>query len=537
MRKYLLTLQKKQDMTKRSVRFFNTTGPCYPDMHYMLPPEDRLVGAQLHRYISDQLYWVLHAPRQTGKTTFLKSWMREINAGTEAISCYVSVERCQGITDVASAMQAIYSAIRKHAKEHDVPVPQVEANDYTSLLNDTLVHWAEIVAPKPLVVLFDEVDVLQGEPLISFLRQLRDGFAGRGMGTFPTSIALVGMRDLKDYITASKGGVAPNPGSPFNIKEDSVVLTNFHKDDIGKLFAQRTAENGQQITQEALDYVYEQSKGQPWIVNSLFKRATMRVLNEDNNETVTIEHIEAARQQMIEARETHLDALGVRLRDPRIKNVIQAIITGENNPQMGRTHPDVELAMDLGLISWSNQKGFTIANPVYEEILTRYLSSGYHDNLPSPSTWQWQKPDGSLDMDSLLREFQKFWRRHSEIWEQKSDYTEAFPHLLLMAFLQRITNGEGRVEREYAAGRGRMDLAIEYNKQWFIIEVKLIHSYETPDEVKEEGLEQIRTYRDKYGSSTPSYLVIFDRRPDAKELPWSERIQWTKAGEINVITC
>ena len=61
---------------KRKLRFFNTTGPCDPDDHYMLPPEERLVGAQLHRYISDKLYWVLHAPRQTGKTTFLKSWMR-----------------------------------------------------------------------------------------------------------------------------------------------------------------------------------------------------------------------------------------------------------------------------------------------------------------------------------------------------------------------------------------------------------------------------------------------------------------------------
>jgi hypothetical protein len=47
--------------------------------------------------------------------------------------------------------------------------------------------------------------------------------------------------------------------------------------------------------------------------------------------------------------------------------------------------------------------------------LTRHLNSAYHDSIPSPSAWQWQKPDGSLDMDSLLREFQKFWRRHSEI--------------------------------------------------------------------------------------------------------------------------
>jgi predicted AAA+ superfamily ATPase len=65
----------------------------------MLPPEDRLVGSQLHRYIKDKLYWVLHAPRQTGKTTFLKSWLNEINADGEVVACYVSVEDCQGKTE------------------------------------------------------------------------------------------------------------------------------------------------------------------------------------------------------------------------------------------------------------------------------------------------------------------------------------------------------------------------------------------------------------------------------------------------------
>jgi hypothetical protein len=416
----------------------------------MLPPEDRLVGAQLHRYIKDQLYWVLHAPRQTGKTTFLQSWMREINAGNEAIACYVSVEDCQGVTEQDKAMRTVYRAICDFAGLSKLPVPNLEEKDPDGLLRTTLIRWSELVAPKPLIVLFDEVDVMEGEALISFLRQLRGGFASRGPGLFPISIALVGMRDLKDYITAAKDGKAPNPGSPFNIKEDSSMLSNFHRDDVTKLFAQRTAETGQEITEEALDYVYEQSQGQPWIVNSLLKRATMRVLERESTETVTREHIFQARQQMIDARETHLDALGVRLRDPKIKHVIQTIIIGDTDIMLGRTDPAVELAIDLGLISWSSNWGFKIANPVYEEILTRDLNSGYHDNLPPPSTWKWQKANGDLDMDSLLQEFQKFWRRHSEIWEQKSDYTDAFPHLLLMAFLQRILNGGERIGWEQA---------------------------------------------------------------------------------------
>jgi hypothetical protein len=405
------------------------------------------------------------------------------------------------------------------------------------MLYNILLNWSILVAPKSLIVLFDEVDVLQGEAMVSFLRQLRDGYADRGVGKFPISIVLVGMRDLKDYITASKGGIPPNPGSLFNIKEDSVVLSNFNREDVAHLFAQRTAENGQQITQEALDYVYEQSKGQPWIVNNLFMRATLRILDEKSVETVELKHIVEAREQMIEARETHLDALGERLRDPRIRRVVEPIITGEFNPDLGRTNPDVMLAMDLGLVQWTSETGLTISNPVYTEILTRHLNSGYHDILPPPSSWQWQNTDGSIDMDKLLKEFQKFWRRHADKWEEMAEYTEAFPHLLLMAFLQRVLNGGGHIDRDCAAGRGRMDLSIEYKQRWYIIEIKLVHHHDGPQTVREEGLEQIRKYRDRVASGAPTYLVVFDRRLKTKQKSWDKRISYEQEGDVTVLEC
>jgi hypothetical protein len=549
------------DKVKRPVRFFNTTGPCNPWDHYMLPPEERLVGAQLHRYIRDQLYWVLHAPRQTGKTTFLQNWTREINNGRfngdEALACYVSVERCQGVVEAAKAMPALCEAVKIWAERNGLPVPTTEDGNPYSCFNSLLSDWSRRITPKSLIVLFDEVDVLEGETLISFLRQLRDGFAGRGPGGFPASVTLVGMRDLKDYITAAKDGVAPNPGSPFNIKEDSTILSNFQQKDIARLFAQRTEETGQEITGEALDYVYDQSRGQPWIVNSLFKRATMRILDEDSRETVTIDHILEAREQMIQARETHLDALAYRLEDPRIRKVMETLITGE--PDMGLATGDAfSLCLDLGLVTIIDGVP-SVANPIYREVLAREMTYGAQLAIPLPE-WQWQKADGSLDMDALLREFQRFWRKHSEIWEEKSDYTEAFPHLLLMAFLQRVLNGGGamdgaennvnkvcnsklrystwqgcRVEYEYAAGRGRMDLAIEYRKRWFILEVKLVHRYETPETVKAEGLEQIARYRDRIDAAAPAYLIIFDRRPQAREQPWENRLSWTQEGTVTVM--
>jgi hypothetical protein len=356
----------------------------------------------------------------------------------------------------------------------------------------------------------------------------------RGVGLFPTSAALVGIRDLKDYLVAAKGGVPLNVGSAFNIKEDSALLANFERADIAKLFAQRTDETGQTITDEALDYIWVKTRGQPWIVNSLFKCATMRILKENDYSPITIDHIKQAREQMILARETHLDSLAVRIKDPAIRYVMETLITGESDPDL--TESDgYRLCEDLGLVAKID--GYPgIANPIYREVLARQLTFSTQDAVPKPE-WEWEKSDGSLDMDRLLREFQVFWRKNSDIWEQKSDYTEAFPHLLLMAFLQRVLNGGGRIDREYAAGRGRMDLYVEYNNYAYIIEIKLIHYYDTPKEIKEEGLRQIAKYRDTTDPSAPAYLVIFDRRPETKQKTWTERLSWTIEGDITVLGC
>jgi len=519
---------------KRPVRFFNTTGPCNPWDHYMLPPEDRLVGAQLHRYIRDSLYWVLHAPRQTGKTTFLKSWARTINAGTEALACYVSVERCQGLAEMERGIPGVCEAISQWAVSYELPQPSLGTEQPQSQLGAILRNWSVLVAPKPLVVLFDEVDVLEGETLIAFLRQLRDGFAQRGVGKFPVSVALVGMRDLKDYITAAKGGIAPNPGSPFNIKADSAVLSNFSRSDIENLFAQRTEETGQRINKDALDYVHEQSRGQPWIVNTLFMRATMRVLDEASVETLTLTHVKEAREQMVLARETHLDALAYRMEIPGVRKIMESLITGASDPFLAESE-EFRLCLDLGLVA--KERGTpSVANPIYREVLARHLTYSPQLAIPEPE-WQWEKSDGSLDMDALLKEFQIFWRENSEIWDAKMNYPEAFPHLLLMAFLQRVINGGGRIEREYAAGRGRMDLLVEYNGRNYIIEIKMVREKQSLETITVKGLEQTAKYRDIKSLGAPAYLVIFDRREDAKERPWEERLGWNEESGITVVRC
>jgi hypothetical protein len=520
-------------------RYFNTTGPCMPHLHYMLPPADRLIGASLDRYIDDQLYWVLHAPRQTGKTTFLQSWMREINSGTRAIACYVSVECCQGVAEAERAIPAILHTIAHWAAYAGIPIPPIPESPCEAALNEQMTAWAALCDPKPLIVLFDEVDVLEGPAMISFLRQLRGGFASRGVGTFPTSVALVGMRDLRDYLAHSKDGVPVNPGSPFNIKHSSVSIGNFSQADIATLTAQHTGETGQVFGGDSLERIWHYSSGQPWLVNALCEKIVYETAPAGKVATVTAAHVDQAKELLIRSRATHIDSLGQRLREARVRRVVQPILTGASDPLMADDDAFL-FCQDLGLVTIGEDGSPGIANAIYREVLARELSYGMQMAIPPPE-FRWKRDDGGIDMDALMAEFQKFWRRHAEMWEEKADYTEAFPHLLLMAFLQRIVNGGGNIEREYAAGRGRVDMMTDYGGRRNIIEIKLVHPSDGRDTTLDEGLVQIARYDDKIGADT-LHLVIFDRRPEYRAKPWEERLSreahTTAAGKpVAVIWC
>ena len=91
-----------------------------------------------------------------------------------------------------------------------------------------------------------------------------------------------------------------------------------------------------------------------------------------------------------------------------------------------------------------------------------------------------------------------------------------------MAFLQRIVNGGGKIDREMAVGRGRCDLYIEFAGECFVLELKIKYN----EEYAEEGRDQIAGYLDKVGLPH-GYLILFENKPSS-EIPWENRIKWTE---------
>ncbi|NES23845.1 MAG: ATP-binding protein, partial [Symploca sp. SIO3E6] len=202
-------------------KWFNTAGPCQMDIHYMLSPLVRL--PELTRLIERRGYFVIHAPRQTGKTTAMLALAQQLTASGQYTAVMLSAEVGAAFPhDPGAAEKAMLGSWRNSAEDY-LPTalhpPTWPNADPGVRLQAALRAWAK-ASPRPLVVFIDEIDSLRDETLIAILRQLRSGYPNRPQG-FPQALALIGVRDVRDYKIASGGSNRLNTSSPFNIKLES----------------------------------------------------------------------------------------------------------------------------------------------------------------------------------------------------------------------------------------------------------------------------------------------------------------------------
>jgi hypothetical protein len=385
------------------------------------------------------------------------------------------------------------------------------------------------------VLLLDEVDALVGDTLISLLRQIRAGYAQRP-GAFPQTIILCGVRDVRDYRIHTSHQEIITGGSAFNIKAKSLRLGNLSPEETTALWQQHTSESGQVFDDAIWPELWADTEGQPWLVNALAQECTWEdKAARDRSTPITLERYKAARERLIYSRTTHLDALSDKLREPRVSQVIADVLASEANEGLAQRHSidDVQYVEDLGLIQARPQ--IRIANRIYREIIPRELTWTTQIRISHEQPW-YLTPQRKLDMPKLLSAFQQFFREHSDAWIEGFSFKEAGPQLLMQAFLQRIVNGGGRINREYGLGRKRTDLFIEWPideaqgffgpVQRIVLELKLWKKGSL-DAVLKDGLPQTVDYAQQCGANE-AHLIVFDRRPGS---PWDERIWQREATE------
>jgi len=517
------------------MKIFNTAGPTRPDKHYNIPPLSRWDADEIHRLIAEERYFVLHAPRQTGKTSCLLALMEQLNTEADYTALYVNLEPAQAArgnveAGIRTIIWEIVASAHLHLGEQRLENWAEEASrkggSYSALRN-LLSRWSR-ENHRPLVLLLDEVDSLVGDTLISLLRQIRAGYPDRPQA-FPQTVLLCGVRDVRDYRIHDGDNQIITGGSAFNIKSKSLRLGNFSHGDVATLYAQHTEETGQVFETGVIDYVFAQTVGQPWLVNALGYEACFETeAGRDRSRPIGLGLMAAARERLIERRDTHLDQLGDKLREARVHRVIGRVLADTvEEVEADATIPedDLQYAEDLGLVRTRPQ--LAIANPIYREVIPRTLTWTTQVLIPQETAW-YVKEGGRLDLPKLLDAFQQFFRENGESWANRFDYKEAGPQLLMQAFLQRIVNSGGRIDREYGLGRRRTDLLVQWPLdaaqgfhgpvQRAVIEMKIL--YKSLEATIKEGLAQTADYMDRVGTDE-GYLIVFDRTP---EVPWEEKV-------------
>ena len=362
------------------MRSFNTAGPVVSQDHYCIPPLERIDSNRVLTLIHDEKYLILHAPRQTGKTSALIALQDHLNSGAAGdYRClYVNIEAAQAMREnIPEAMEVILKVLAGTAQTvlgddslDGIRRAALAEGGAGAALWEALRRWA-MASPHPLVLLIDEIDALIGDSLLSVLRQLRSGYDMRPR-SFPHSIVLCGVRNVRDYrIHSASEGKTIAGGSAFNISAASLRLGDFDREETEALLGQHTDETGQRFEPAAVERIYKQTAGQPWLVNALCAEACFESPEgRDRSRAITEDDILDAQEVLIEARVVHLDQLTDKLQEERVQRVIEPLLSGALKPDIS-IH-DYEYVRDLGLIAPGDE--VRIANPIYAEVIPRELT-------------------------------------------------------------------------------------------------------------------------------------------------------------------
>ncbi|MCA9706456.1 MAG: ATP-binding protein [Myxococcales bacterium] len=498
---------------------FNIAGPCIPGQHYMLPPERRL--HDVLELIEGHSYFTLHAGRQTGKTTSAMWLEQHLEASGRWRALWVDLEAAREKPDVARVMPVLLKVFEDVLAARHPELPRLSPAERDAMLatpDTALLDYLRRLAglgPLPLVLLLDEADGLVGEAMVSLLTQLRQGYIERSRVPFPASVVLMGQRQVRDYALRQEDRRALawlGTTSPFNVNAESITLGPFSEVEVAELLSQHTTATGQRFSPAAAKRIWALGCGHPWLTNALADQIVRRDAK-DRSVEITAEHVEAAKETIILERRSHIDSLVARLREDRVRRVIAPMLVG-SLASHDVLDDDFAYVVGLGLLR-ARAGQYEIANPIYAEVLPRALT--YHQQLQIGNQPAWYvRPDGSLDVPRLMADWQVFWREDGHLAAEGFGYREAGPHLMLMAFLQRVINGGGRIEREYGLGRGALDLMIEWRGQRHVIEVKLRRGTVT----EARALDQVTGYLEQLGLEE-GWLVMFDLRSSAS---WDERL-------------
>ena len=496
---------------KQPKRFFEDSGTVYPEAAYCVHLENvtNTKNQDIKTMVDLGRYFSMFAPRQSGKTTFLEGIRTELHKDKTYVAIILSFQKYKNM-DIPRFYSLLEEKFNRQliTRLEEVECEKTETvkqfldgfhlSDHISF-SQLFEKLNRILQFKKIVVFIDEFDGIPPDELANFLYGLRDLYLEyKGVKQKALySVGLIGIRNITKLVV---GGV-----SPFNIA-DHVELPPFSLKNVRDLYAQYSEETNQPFTEEAVKKVYEETCGQPWLVNRL---GTILIVNVKHGtvEPIDEKDVEKAIQLLLNEKNNHFDNLYEKAK--LYKETFVEIVFDHIG-----YYPDDEDQSWLeqyGLIK--NKDGHAVvANNIYR---TRYIKTFFREAkaLQEISIVEYTLPGNRLDIERILVNFNQYIAQIGvRAFYQEDKPYEKTGQFLLTAWLYPFSKeGEGELRYEVLSGLGRMDILLTFKGRKYIIETK-VNRYDDITVILEEGITQVSgKYLASEGASV-GYLVIFDTR-------------------------
>jgi len=501
---------------KKPKRYFEKSGVVDPDASYYVPLENvtNMDNHDIKTMVDMGRYFSIFAPRQSGKTTFFEGFCHELEKETTYMAILLSFQDYKNLNS-----QRFYQLIQKDlyrqlvSRLADVDCPRLDAvrayldthniSDHTCF-RELFEELNRMIKLKKIVVFIDEFDGIPIDELENFLTTLRELYQRYKKRTDKAlySVGLVGIRNITKLIV---GGV-----SPFNIA-DQVKLPPFTLKNVRDLYAQYTKETNQPFTEDAVKKVFNETAGQPWLVNRIGTILTINIKPE-TTAPITEEDVEKAIDILLYEENSHFDNITEKAKQYKetfIDIVFDGVeyIPGDEEQSLLLTH---------GLIK-AEGKNIKVSNPIYKKRFTKtfFRESGA---IVDVSVKGYFRPDGLLNMEAILSDFEEYIIQIgvSAFYKSQKPYEKTGQFLLTAWLYQFVEGGKGELRYEVPSGLGRMDILLIYQGHKYIIETKINRS--SLDKTVEKAIDQLCGKYLLTEQADEGYVVIFDLKTKVGEL-------------------
>ncbi len=497
---------------------FNTTGICYPELHYMMDNSKKL--ANVMNLIEGGEYFTISRPRQYGKTTTLHFLMERLKKNDDYFPIalnFQGIDRAWHESDYTFAQMFVNHLFNFFEFTHPNISEFIEKQkslihnlDDLSKVITRLVNQFD----KKLVLLIDEVDASSNyDAFLSFLGVLRTKYLNRMSDADKTfyGIVLAGVHDIKSLKYKLRHSEDAQYNSPWNIAVDFKVEMSFNPQEIAPMLEQYSrTENVTMEVPDIAERLYYHTAGYPFLVSRLCKIVAEDILpTKPEQAHWTLDDIEEAVQILLLENNTNFESLIKNLENHRnLYDLTFRILVDGDKIAFNPDNSVIKKGILYGVFKRNGH--VKIHNRIYEQRIYNYMASNMEVGLKKAAHYNFENQfylaNNGLDVEKILLKFQEFMKM--EYSEQDQDFLEREWRLIFLAFIRPIVNGSGYTFKEpQISQEKRLDVVITFFQHQYIAELKRWNG----QKIHEEGVKQLADYLDLQ-NQTKGFLVIFEYR-------------------------